>query len=87
MTAWELKHRFEFHPTPIHASWLNMAELELSALSRQCLDRRLASLDDVAREVLACIKERNEQQIRITWRFTTPDARVTLKRHYETIKN
>ena len=86
-TAWALKQRFEFHPTPIHASWLNMAEIELSALSRQCLDQRLASLDDVEREVLACVKERNEQQRRITWRFTTPDARVTLKRHYETIKN
>jgi len=86
-TAWALKHRFECHPTPIHASWLNMAEIELSALSRQCLDRRIASLEELEREVLACVNERNEQQIRITWRFTTPDARVTLKRHYETIKN
>ena len=86
-TAWALKQRFEFHATPIHASWLNMAEIELSAIARQCLDRRLARLEDVEREVLACVKERNEKGIKITWRFTTPDARVKLKRHYQTIKN
>lgn len=85
-TAWALKQRFEFHPTPPHASWLNMAEIELSALARQCLDRRIASMEELEREVLACVKERNDQGIKITWRFTTPDARVTLKRHYESIK-
>lgn len=86
-TAWALKQRFEFHPTPIHASWLNMAEIELSAIARQCLDRRLPTLEDVEREVLACINERNEKNITITWRFTTTDARTTLKRHYVSIKN
>ena len=85
--ARSLIDRLEIHHTPTHGSWLNMAEIELSALSRQCLDRRIASLEELEREVLACVNERNEQQIRITWRFTTPDARVTLKRHYETIKN
>ncbi|GAK49348.1 transposase [Candidatus Moduliflexus flocculans] len=75
-TAWALKQRFECHATPPHASWLNMAEIELSAIARQCLNRRIASLDELEREVLACVKERNEQQRRITWRFTTPDARV-----------
>ena len=86
-TAWALKQRFEFHATPLHASWLNMAEIELSAIARQCLDRRLASMEDVEREVLACVKERNELRVPITWRFTTTDARTTLKRHYTSIKN
>lgn len=85
--AWALKQRFECHPTPIHASWLNMAEIELSALSRQCLHRRLASIEDVEREISACVKERNAHQIAISWRFTTPKARETLKRHYASIKN
>ena len=74
-------------PTPIHASWLNMAEIELSALSRQCLHRRLSSIEDVEREISACVNERNAHQIAISWRFTTPKARETLKRHYASIKN
>lgn len=86
-TAWALKQRFEFHATPIHASWLNMAEIELSAMARQCLDRRIASIEEVDRDISACVKERNEHQLVISWRFTTPKARETLKRHYMSIKN
>lgn len=86
-TARQLTQRFEFHATPIHASWLNMAEIELSALSRQCLDRRIATLEELEREVLACVKERNDHAIKMTWRFTTPDARIKLKRHYQALKN
>ncbi|GAK50682.1 transposase [Candidatus Moduliflexus flocculans] len=85
--AWALKQRFEFHATPIHASWLNMAEIELSAIARQCLDRRIPSQEVLEREVFACVKERNDHAITITWRFTTPKARETLKRHYTSIKN
>lgn len=85
-TARHLARRFVPHPTPKHASWLNMAEIELAALSKQCLDRRLATHDDLEHEVVACVKERNAQQVKITWRFTTTDAREKLKRHYETIK-
>lgn len=86
-TAWALKQRFEFHATPTHASWLNMAEIELSAIARQCLDRRIASIEAVDRAISACVKERNDHAITITWRFTTPKARETLKRHYDAIKN
>jgi len=85
--AWRLKHLFEYHSTPTNGSWLNMAELELSAISRQCLDRRIPEHDVLEREALACVKERNDKAITITWRFTTNDARKKLERHYESIKN
>ena len=86
-TARQLKQKFEYHYTPTNGSWLNMAEIELSAISRQCLDRRIPTQDLLEQEVLACVKERNDTGIKITWRFTTNDARVKLKRHYDTIKN
>jgi hypothetical protein len=85
-TARQLKYKFEYHYTPTNGSWLNMAELELSAIGRQCLDRRLPDQDLLEQEVLACVKERNDHNITITWRFTTNDARKKLKRHYEAIK-
>jgi hypothetical protein len=85
--ARQLTQKFEFHYTPTNASWLNMAEIELSALARQCLDRRIPTQDLLEHEVLACVKERNEKQITITWEFTTNDAREKLKRHYKSIKN
>jgi hypothetical protein len=86
-TARQLKRKFEYHYTPTNASWLNMAEIELSAISKQCLDRRIATHALLEHEVFACVKERNEKMITITWQFTTNDAREKLKRHYETIKN
>lgn len=64
-----------------------MAEIELSAISKQCLDRRIPTQEQLEREVLACVKERNAQKMTITWRFTTTDARKKLHRHYNTIKN
>lgn len=85
-TARQLKQKFEYHYTPTNGSWLNMAELELSAIARQCLDRRIPEQEVLAREVLACVKERNDKDITITWRFTTNAAREKLKRHYEAIK-
>lgn len=78
--------RLEIHYTPKHASWLDMAEIELSILGRQCLDRRLASLEEVQKEVNAWQQERNQAQVNIDWRFTTADARIKLKRLYPTIK-
>lgn len=84
--AWELKQKFEYHFTPTNGSWLNMAEIELSAITRQCLDRRIPTQDELEREVLACVKERNEQVITLSWRFTTADARKKLKRHYDGLK-
>lgn len=85
--ARSLKNRFEFHYTPKKASWLNMAEIELSALSRQCLDRRIGDGEILEREAKAWEWERNEKKIMIQWRFTTNDARDKLKRHYEAVRN
>lgn len=80
--AYELKNKFVFHYTPIHASWLNMVEIEFSALARQCLDRRIATIDTLRGEVLAWMKKRNEKKVKINWLFDTPKARTKLKRHY-----
>lgn len=85
--AHRLKHLFEYHYTPTNGSWLNMAEIELSAITRQCLDRRIPVQGELEREVLACVKERNDQEINITWRFTIDAARHKLKRHYDGLKN
>jgi hypothetical protein len=85
--ARRLKNLFEFHYTPKHASWLNMAEIDLSALSRQCLDRRIGDMEILESEAKAWERERNEKKIMIQWRFTTNDAREKLKRHYEAVRN
>lgn len=79
-----LCERLELHYTPKHASWLNMAEIELSALTRQCLNRRLDNLRTVKREVRAWEKQRNRQKAKIRWQFTTSDARIKLRRLYPT---
>lgn len=83
--AFALASRFQPHYTPVKASWLNMAEIELSALSKQCLDRRIESFDMLQREVDACAVMR--QGLKISWRFTQSGARDKLKRHYPTIQN
>jgi len=80
--AWRLARRLEFHFTPKHASWLNMAECELSVLSRQCLDRRLASKDAVAAEVAPWEAERNRAGVRLVWSFRVADARRKLAHLY-----
>jgi hypothetical protein len=80
--ARRLAQKLEFHYTPKHASWLNMAELELAVLARQCLARRLPTLDAVADEVAAWERHRNVAEARVTWRFTTADARTKLARLY-----
>ncbi len=74
--------KLEFHYTPKHGSWLNMAELEISALSRQCLDRRIESLPVLAQEVAAWEGPRNAARATIHWRFTCADARTKLARLY-----
>lgn len=83
--AWRLSQKLEVHYTPKHGSWLNMAEIELSVLARQCLNRRLATLEEVAQEVQAWQEERNQAQATINWRFTAKDARIKLKRLYPSI--
>jgi len=85
--ARSLIERLEIHHTPKHGSWLNMAEIELSVLSRQCLDRRIPDLDTVTREVAAWEQARNANPRPVNWRFTTPDARIKLKRLYPSIQD
>jgi hypothetical protein len=74
--------KLEFHYTPVHGSWLNMAELEFSMLSRQCLGRRIPDRDTLTAEVAAWETARNEQRATITWQFTVDDARRKLHRLY-----
>ena len=76
--------RFEFVYTPKHGSWLNMAEIELSVLGGQCLDRRIDDIDVVRSEVQAWQASRDNKNARVNWRFTTPDARIKLSRLYPT---
>ena len=76
--------RLEIHHTPKHGSWLNMAEIELSVLARQCLDRRIESKEELKREVAAWEDERNGRGVAIRWQFTTADARIKLRRLYPT---
>jgi len=84
--ARRLVERFEFHFTPKHGSWLNMAEIELSALARQCLDRRLPDIETVDREVKAWQARRNAEVVKVHWQFTTGDARVKLAHLYPKIE-
>jgi hypothetical protein len=74
--------RLEWHYTPRHGSWLNMAEIELAALAKQCLGRRIGSRQELAREVAAWEEERNERQVGVNWQFTTAEARIKLCRLY-----
>ena len=83
--ARRLVNRFEFHFTPKHGSWLNMAEIELSVLSRQCLKRHFHDELTLDREVQAWTHERNSKVVKVDWRFTTADARIKLKRLYPKI--
>jgi hypothetical protein len=77
--------RLEVHYTPKHGSWLNIAEIELSVLSRQCVNRRIPTVADLKREVAAWETRRNGKQSTITWRFTTADAHIKLKRLYPSL--
>ena len=80
--AKRLADRLEIHHTPKHGSWLNMAEIELSVLARQCVDRRIDSRASLTQEVTAWETARNASQRGVDWRFTTEDARIKLKRLY-----
>ena len=84
--ARRLIDKLEIHYTPKHGSWLNMAEIELGVLGRQCLDRRIADLPTLKSEVAAWELARNAEQVRINWQFTTADARIKLKRLYPVIE-
>jgi len=83
--ARRLTNRFEFHYTPKHGSWLNMAEIELGVLIRQCLNRRIAEKVTLESEVKAWQDDRNAKVVKVDWRFTTADARIKLKHLYPVI--
>jgi hypothetical protein len=80
--ARRIAEKLEVHHTPKHGSWLNMAEIELSVLARQCLDRRIETKEELEREVAAWEEQRNERGVEIRWHFTTADARIKLRRLY-----
>jgi hypothetical protein len=79
--------RLEWHYTPKHGSWLNMAEVEFAALTKQCLGRRVGSMGRLRTEVAAWEADRNEREVGVKWRFTTADARVKLRSLYPPIKD
>jgi len=84
--ARRLAARIEWHYTPKHGSWLNVAECELSALSRQCLNRRIGSAEALRQEVDAWVDDRNHREVAVNWRFTTVDARLRLRRLYPSLQ-
>lgn len=83
--AFALAQKFAFVYTPKSASWLNMIEIEFSAIARQCLNRRIPTMDQLRREVLALVRERDDKRIKINWQFSLPDARSTMNRHYRQV--
>ena len=84
--ARRLARRLELHHTPKHGSWLNIAEVELSALTKQCLKRRIPDKQVLRRQTHAWARERNARQTGVDWQFTTDDARIRLKRLYPQIQ-
>ncbi len=85
--ARRIAERLEWHYTPQHGSWLNMAEIELSVLSRQCLDRRIGTREELEQAVAAWEAERNERGLEVHWRFTTADARIKLHKLYPSVQS
>jgi len=83
--AWRLAEKLEIHYTPKHGSWLNMAEIELSILSRQCMKDYFESIEQLTTAIAAWERLRNEDKIGINWQFTTADARIKLRKLYPTI--
>ena len=85
--ARRIAERVEIHYTPMFGSWLDMAEIEIGVMSRQCLDRRIPDQSALRREVGAWQRQRNRDAIRVDWRFTTSDARIKLKSLYPSIQH
>lgn len=83
--ARSLTEKFEFNYTPKKGSWLNAVEIEFSAIARICLKKRIPNKEILETEVLACVKERQDKQIKISWQFSITDARKKMKRHYVNI--
>ena len=85
--ARRIAERLEIHYTPKHGSWLDMAEIEIGVVSRQCLNRRIPDQETLRTEIETWQKQRNQEKVRVNWRFTTADARIKLKSLYPTIQN
>ena len=85
--AQRIAKRLEIHYTPKHGSWLDMAEIEIGVMSRQCLDRRIPDQRTLRREAAAWQDRRNQEAIKVDWRFTTADARIKLKSLYPSIQH
>lgn len=86
-TAYDLSQRFEFHYTPKKASWLNAAEIEFSAIARVCLNKRIPAKEQLEKQVLTYVKERQQKQIKVDWQFSITDARKKLNRHYANVNS
>ena len=84
--AFELGQKFELHYTPKKGSWLNMAEIEFSALAKQCLDRRIPDIETLEKEVLAWAHRRNLEHKTVNWKFSKNKARTKLQRHYSNVR-
>jgi len=84
--AQRLANRFEFHYTPKHGSWLDMAEIELGILGRQCLSQRIDNMDELRRQTEAWEKRRDTAEVKVNWQFTTADARTKLKKLYPSLE-
>jgi hypothetical protein len=84
--AFALAGQFEPHYTPVKGSWLNLAEIEFAALSKQCLDRRIPDLVTLRREVLAWAKQRNQAKKTVQWKFSQTQARNKMQRHYQKVQ-
>lgn len=85
--ALALAKRLEIHYTPVHGSWLNVAEIELSVLAKQCLNRRIGTAEELSKHVETWQKQRNTDHCRVVWTFTTADARVKLRHLYPQFEN
>ncbi len=85
--AYKLASRFEFHYTPKKAGWLNTAEIQLSVILKQCLDRPIATEEELTNEVHALVEERNSIKATVNWTLTRAKARQKMERHYPTIIN
>jgi hypothetical protein len=85
--ALRIHKKLEFHYTPVHASWLNMAEIEIHALGKQCIDRCIGDVDILKREIAVWETERNQRQINVNWQFTVNKARSKFQRSYDKLNN
>ena len=81
-TAYELTQKFEFHYTPTKGSWLNAVEIDFSAIARTALNSRIPNQEQLEKQVFACVKERQQNEIKINWRFDITAARRKMNSHY-----